>query len=61
MIMPKSVVRREITPKRGEFLDMILRSSDEAKICLNCDLPECKNTGPCKRFKEEKRKLKEET
>lgn len=59
MIQSKPIRMREITTKRGDFLDMILRSSEEAKICLNCDLPECKNRGPCRRFKEAKRKLRE--
>lgn len=46
MIQSKSIRMREISPKRGDFLDMILRPSDEVKICLNCDLPEYKNRGP---------------
>ena len=57
MVQFKSMRMREINPKDyGE--DMKFTPSEEAKICLNCDLPECKNRGPCKRFREEKRKLK---
>lgn len=42
-------------------LDITLRPSEEAKICLNCDLPKCKNSATCKRYKEAKRKLKEKS
>lgn len=38
--------------------DLIFKPSEEAKICLNCDLPECTNKRNCPRFKEEKSKLK---
>lgn len=39
-------------------LDITLRPSDEAKICIECPLPECKKLN-CERFREEKKKLKE--
>ena len=38
--------------------DMVFKPSEEAKICLNCTLPDCKNGIACKRYREEKRKLR---
>ena len=39
----------------------VIRATQEARICLNCTLPakECKPLS-CKRYKEEKRKIKNE-
>lgn len=47
-----------IPRKKTEFdADIRFTPSDEALICLSCPLPEC-NKFVCKRFKEEKKKLK---
>ena len=48
----KSVIKKTVTD------NMQFRASEEAKICLTCPIKVCKPDS-CKRFKEEKRKLKE--
>lgn len=37
--------------------DFILNTDDVIKICLKCDKDNCK--GDCKRFREERRKIRE--
>ena len=38
----------------------IIPEDEEVLICLNCPLPECKNTYQCKRFNEECSRIRRE-
>ena len=49
---------REITGYESER--RIIPEDEEVLICLNCPLPECKNTYQCKRFKEERSRIRRE-
>jgi hypothetical protein len=38
----------------------VIPEDEEILICLKCPLPECKNTYQCKRFKEERLRIRRE-
>lgn len=40
-------------------IDLSICASEEAQICLNCELPKC-SPYECERFKQMKKKLKQE-
>lgn len=57
-------MRNELIPniKNGEISNFVFKcDNEEANICLECPLPECKSPDTCKRFKEELAKLRERT
>ena len=57
MVKNKTYLNPEKSAKWWES-DIVINSSEEASICLNCPLPNCKKDH-CKRYYEELKKIKE--
>lgn len=56
-------IKKYINPERNNKWnndndDIVINSSDEAKICLNCPYPKCNKSGKCKYYEEEIKKIK---
>lgn len=58
MIRSREGLVRDTTYKWYES-ERSFTPNDEAKICLTCDLPRCRNTSKCERYEQKRKELKE--
>lgn len=57
-------IKQYINPERNNKWnndndDIVINSSEEAKICLNCPYPTCKNPNRCAYYQEKIKEIKE--
>lgn len=60
MVKIKQYVNPARNPKwNDDTEEIVINSSDEAKICLNCPYPKCPKRGICDYYEKEIKKIKE--
>lgn len=59
MVRIKQYINPERNNKWNDNNDIIINSSEEASICLNCPYPTCKNPNRCTYYQEKIKGIKE--
>lgn len=59
MVKIKQYINPERNNKWYDNDDIIINSSEIAKICLNCPFPSCKNPNKCTYYQEKIKEIKE--